>query len=131
MTISRSRDDLEKDKFVESTSTANQPGVAVVNPDGSNLFDGDLEDTVNSITLAIVSVGTTAVELTATTNQKWIRIVPTTGNFRWAISSPVSSSAEKFNKNSAVTINCETQSIYIVKTSGSAVDVAVYRGIRT
>lgn len=37
MTISAQVFDLEKKKFKESTVTANQPGVVVVNPDGSNV----------------------------------------------------------------------------------------------
>lgn len=40
MAISKYTQDNEKKKFVESTVTASQPGVAVVNPDGSNIGGG-------------------------------------------------------------------------------------------
>lgn len=126
--------DNEKRKFLPSTDDPDQVGVVVINPDGGNILDGanidvTTKDTVTSITRATISVGTTAVEITASADQRWLRVVPTAGRFLWDDNSSPAADAEDFSKSSPLVLNLETGSIWIEKTSGGAVNVNVYRGI--
>lgn len=61
MAISTNREQLEKGKFLESTSTAGQPAVAVCNPDGSNV--GGSGDVTNAGTFAVQEDGASLTAL--------------------------------------------------------------------
>lgn len=63
MSIADDLESREQTKFKESTAVANQPGVVVVNPDGSNIM--------SSVTLAVSDIEIGAVELkNATTDDR-------------------------------------------------------------
>lgn len=59
MAIDTNTADNERKKFVESTTNAGQPGVAVVNPDGSSILGSSVATTGLTTTYANNSLSTT------------------------------------------------------------------------
>lgn len=76
MAISKYTQDREKKKFVESTGTAGQPGVVVLNPDGSNISGGSGGGTSSNFGAANPTAGT-AVGFSDGTNMQEARVYDT------------------------------------------------------
>lgn len=76
MAIFENVGDREKGKFKESTVTANQVGVVVINPDGTNLASV-LARGATSTRTTVTPASTSAALIAANTSRKGLRIVHT------------------------------------------------------
>lgn len=132
MAISPTLCDRELAKFKESTSTPGQPGVVVINPDGSDISTGGgggtslvADTTFNEGTLAITSVGETLAAVTGTNQaaRKFLVITNlTTGRIFYGKTGFTASlsTAPSLAKNQSVTILIGPNlSIFLRKDSGS------------
>lgn len=110
MAISSNKEQLEKGKFLESTSESGQVGIVVVNPDGSNVGGGGGAVT-NAGTFAVQEDGAALTALQLIDN-----IVPT-------INGPGAPTIDSYNK---VAINLNAGANQVLVSSAANKQIWVY-----